>query len=53
MFGAGTACLAQPVNVLLRADGDHIRVREDIPAAEQVRSRRLRRGCNTNPNLGR
>jgi len=37
VFGAGTACLAQPVDVLLRANGEHIRVKEGTPASEQVR----------------
>ena len=37
VFGAGTACLAQPVDVLLRANGEHIRVKADTPASEQVR----------------
>jgi len=41
VFGAGTACLAQPVDVLLRANGEHIRVREGTPTSEQVRSHKL------------
>ena len=36
VFGAGTSCLVQPVSVLLRANGDAIRVKDDIPAEQQV-----------------
>jgi hypothetical protein len=36
VFGAGTSCLVQPVSVLLRANGDAIRVKEDTPAEQQV-----------------
>ena len=37
MFGAGTSCLVQPVSVLLRADGEAIRVKDDTPSEQQVK----------------